>query len=250
VKTVKKVLDVLEAFEKPQVELGISELVRSSGLNTSTVYRICSELVQRGYLARLRNRGKYRLGQRFIKFYDSMNEITRLKDVAMVFMQELSKEINESVNLSVLVGSEITDIACIISSHKLQLLSREGENLPLHCTSAGKIFLAQMGPDTLGRILSTKGLPARTTNTITDSNLLNKEIAVIRRDGVAFDDEEYELGIRSVAVQVNGKDGTVIAALAVVGPSVRISIQKMRELIPSIKGCTLKISKALENMKE
>ena len=249
-KTVKKVLDVLEAFEKPQVELGISELVKSSGLNTSTVYRICSELVQRGYLARLRNRGKYRLGQRFIKFYDSTNEITRLKDVAMVFMQKLSREINESVTLSILVGSEITDIACVISPHKLQLLSREGETLPLHCTSAGKIFLAQMGPDILGKILSTKDLPARTPNTIADLNQLNKEIAVIRRQGVALDDEEYELGIRSVAVPVRGKDGTVIAALAVLGPSVRISIQKMRELIPSIKGSSLKISRALENMKE
>ena len=244
-KTVKKVLDVLEAFEKPQVELSISELVASSRLNTSTVYRICSELVQRGYLARVGNRGKYRLGQRFIKFYDSLSEVTKLKDIALAFMQKLSKDINESVTLSVLVGSEITDIACVISSHKLQLHSNEGETLPLHCTSAGKIFLSQMDSDTLNRVLKIKGISPRTTNTITDLNLLNKEITIVRREDIAFDDEEYELGIRSVATQVKGQDGNVIAVLAVIGPSIRISVQRMKELTPAIKGCSAEISRAL-----
>jgi DNA-binding IclR family transcriptional regulator len=243
-KTVKKVIDILEAFEKPQVELSISELVKISGQNASTVYRICSELVQRGYLAR-KNRGKYNLGQRFVKYYDSMNEVTRLKEVALVFMQKLSRDINESVTLSVPAGSEITDIACVVSSHKLQLLSREGESLPLHCTSAGKIFLSQMDPDGLERIIRTKGLPGRTSNTITDINLLNKEIAVIRKEGVSFDDEEFETGIRSLAAQVRGKDGTTIAAVAVIGPSVRISLQKMRDMIPVIKECAMEISRVL-----
>jgi DNA-binding IclR family transcriptional regulator len=246
-KTVKKVLDILEVFEKPQVELAISELVELSGMNTSTVYRICSELTQRGYLERVRSRGKFRLGQRFIKFYDSMSELAKLKDTALVFMQKLSKDINESIALSILVGSEITDIACVVSSHKLQLLSREGETLPLHCTSAGKIFLSQMDADNLARILNLKGLPARTTNTITDLNLLNKEMAIIRREGFAFDDEEYELGIRSVAVQVKGREGSVVAALAAIGPSVRISVQKMRDLVPPIRACTLEISRVLGN---
>jgi DNA-binding IclR family transcriptional regulator len=244
-KTVKKVLDVLEAFEKPRVEVGISELVKLTGMNTSTVYRICTELVQRGYLSRLGNRGKYRLGQRFIKYYDSMSELNHLRDISLVFMQKLSKEINESVTISVLVGSEITDIACVVSSHKLQLLSREGENLPLHCTSAGKIFLSQMDSDSLQRIVRIKGLPTRTANTITDINLLNREIAVIRREGISFDDEEFEVGIRSVAAQVKGKDGTTIAVLAVIGPSVRISLQKMKDLIPAIKNCSAEISRAL-----
>lgn len=244
-KTVKKVLDVLEAFEKPNVELGVPELVEVSGLNTSTVYRICSELVQRGYLAKVKNRGKYHLGQRFVKYYNSLNEINKVKDIALVFMQKLSQDINESVTLSILVGSEITDIACVVSSYKLQLLSREGENLPVHCTSAGKIFLAEMDSESLDRIIRLKGLPGRTTNTITDINLLNKELALIRRDDVAFDDEEFEVGIRSIAAQVKGNDGRVISALAVIGPSVRISIQKMRDLIPPVKSCAMKISRAL-----
>ena len=244
-KTVKKVLDILEAFERPQIELGISELVRLSGLNTSTVYRICSDLAQRGYLERVRDRGKYCLGQRFLRFYDPLNEIARLKDIALVFMQKLSRDIDESITLSVRAGSELADIACVVSSQKLQLISREGETLPLHCTSAGKIFLAQMDSDNLRIVLGNKGLPARTTNTITDLNLLNKELAIVRREGVAFDDEEYEIGIRSIAAQVKGKDGIVIAVLAVVGPSVRISVQKMRELIPVMKSCSMEISRGL-----
>lgn len=245
-KTVKKVLDVLEAFEL-KVELSIPEIVASSGLNISTVYRICSELVQRGYLAKVANRGKYRLGQRFTKFYHSLSEVIRLKDVALVFMQKLSKDINESVTLSLLVGSEITDIACVISSHKLELYSYEGETLPLHCTSSGKIFLSQMDSDTLYRVFKIKGMSPRTTKTITDINLLNKELAIIRREGVAFDDEEYELGIRSVATQITGPDGKAIAALAAIGPSVRMSIQTMKEFIPAIKECSTEIANAMKN---
>ncbi len=244
-KTVKKVIAILEEFEKPLVELSVSDLVKISGLNSSTVYRICSEFEQKGYLSKDGLRGKYRLGHRFIKYYNSMNELNNLKQVALVFMQKLSKEINESVTLSIQVGSEITDIACVVSSHKLQLLSREGENLPLYCTSAGKIFLSQMDSESLNRVLRIKGVSVLTTNTITDSNLLNKELAVIRREGISFDDEEFELGIRSVAAQIKGANGSVIAALAVIGPSIRISVQKMRALIPAIKGCAQEISRAL-----
>jgi DNA-binding IclR family transcriptional regulator len=168
-----------------------------------------------------------------------------LKEIALVLMQKLSQDINESLALSILVGSEITDLAVVVSSHKLQLLTREGENLPLHCTSAGKIFLAQMDSENLERIVRIKGLTARTNNTITDLNLLNKEIASIRKQGVSFDNEEFELGIRSVAAEVKGREGDVIAALAVIGPSVRISLQKMKDLIPAIQTCSREISAVL-----
>jgi IclR family transcriptional regulator, KDG regulon repressor len=244
-KTVKKVIDILELFEKPNIELNIAELVELSGSNASTVYRICTELTQRGYLARSENRGKYRLGQRFLKYYHSLGVLNRLKETALVFMQELRNDINESVALSVLAGSEITDIACVTSPHKLQLLSREGEVLPLHCTSAGKMFLAQMDSDSLARIIKIKDLPRRTPNTITNINLLNKELAIIRREGISFDNEEFEVGIRSVAAQILGEEGTVVAALAVIGPSVRISIQKMQDMLPSIKQYAHEISKSI-----
>lgn len=244
-KTVKKVLDVLEAFEKPRAELSISELVSLSQLNASTVYRICSDFAQRGYLERAENRGKYRLGLRFIKFYDSLSEISHLKEIALVFMQRLSQAINESVTISVCVGSEITDIACVISSHKLQLHSKEGETLPLYCTSSGKIFLSQMDPATLNRVLKIKGMLPRTRNTITDLNLMKKEMAIIKRDCIAFDDEEYELGIRSIATEIKGREGNVIAAFAVVGPSIRISLQRMKELTPILKTYSAEISRVL-----
>ena len=244
-KTVKKVLDVLEAFEKPRAELSISELVSLSQLNASTVYRICSEFAQRGYVERAENRGKYRLGQRFIKFYDSLSETSHLKEIALVFMQRLSQAINESVTLSVCVGSEITDVACVISSHKLQLHSKEGETLPLYCTSSGKIFLSQMDPATLNRVLKIKGMSPRTRNTITDLNLMKKEIAVIKRDGIAFDDEEYELGIRSIAAEIKGRGGNTIAALAVIGPTIRISMQRIKELTPILKTYSAEISRVL-----
>jgi DNA-binding IclR family transcriptional regulator len=244
-KTVAKVIDILELFEKQHVELNIAELVEMSGLNTSTVYRICNELTQRGYLARSENRGKYCLGKRFLKYYNSLGEINQLKEAALVFMQELRKEINESIALSILAGSEITDIACVTSNHKLQLISREGEVLPLHCTSAGKIFLAQMDSENLTRIIKLKGLPRRTLNTITNLNMLNKELAVIRKEGISFDNEELETGIRSVAGEINGEDGTVIAALAVIGPSIRLSNQKMQDMIPPIKKYAHEISKCM-----
>ena len=101
-----------------------------------------------------------------------------------------------------------------------------------------------MDSDSLKRVLHIKGVPVRTMNTITDTNLLNKELAVIRREGVSFDDEEFELGIRSVAAEVKGSDGSVIAALAVIGPGIRISVQKMRSLIPAIKTYADEISRA------
>ena len=115
----------------------------------------------------------------------------------------------------------------------------------MHCTSLGKIFIAYMPDKVVENIFNILELNACRDNTIKDKTKLKSEIETVKRDGVAFDDEEYIKGIRSVAVPVRGENGNVLATVCLVSPTVRISRLKMRQLVPTVKNCALLISRSL-----
>jgi len=78
-----------------------------------------------------------------------------------------------------------------------------------------------------------------------DLSQLEKELVTVKDDGIAFDDEEWELGLGNVAAPVRDKPGNVIAAVGVVGPTVRLTKTRMREVVPMVKNCAFEISREL-----
>jgi DNA-binding IclR family transcriptional regulator len=105
----------------------------------------------------------------------------------------------------------------------LQMVSRVGSRMPVHSSSVGKVFLAQLSDQELDRLIKKKGLKKRTKNTITDTEKLKHHLKVIRQKGFAVDDEENEKGIRCVGAPIFNRQGQVIAAISISGPTVRIT---------------------------
>ena len=136
-------------------------------------------------------------------------------------------------------------VASIVPSHTLQAVPSDITRYALHCTSIGKLFLAYMPDERREHLISSVGLKLYTDNTITDMARLRKELEIIVRDGVAFDDEEYTVGVRSAAAPIKGDTGIVLAALCYIGPSVRISSVRMKQLAPMVKSYALEISRSL-----
>jgi IclR family acetate operon transcriptional repressor len=85
----------------------------------------------------------------------------------------------------------------------------------------------------------------RTHHTITDKDVLIKQMHEVRRTGVAFDDEENEIGLRSVAAPIRDWEGRVVAAISIIGPTARITKQRLSELAPIIKDYAFRISQAM-----
>lgn len=109
-KTAHRVLDVLEAFLSKKGEFSISELSKITGFNVTTVHRICTVLMQRGYLHQYMNRGKYSLGLKLVEYNFLDNVILKIKETAKPFLKELSRVASETVNMAFIDGNSHIDV--------------------------------------------------------------------------------------------------------------------------------------------
>jgi DNA-binding IclR family transcriptional regulator len=117
--------------------------------------------------------------------------------------------------------------------------------LPLHQTACGKVLLAHMDPAEWQDVRDRLDLWPGSPKTIGDLAELERHLELVREQGLAVDDEEAELGIRSIAAPVRDGGGKVIAAIDIVGPKLRLTDEAMAEFKPLVRHCALSISRAL-----
>ena len=167
----------------------------------STVSRILNALDDEGLVASRGTRGPYRLGPEIARMADTV----RLGVVIDVhpFMEELSREVGETVDLSILDGDRATFVDQVVSPHRLRAISVVGESFPLHCCANGKALLASIPPARQAQALPSR-LVRLTANTITTPAALRKELERIRAEGVAYDREEQTEGICAVGAVLKG----------------------------------------------
>jgi IclR family transcriptional regulator, KDG regulon repressor len=245
-RTVERTLDILEAVLKQEGEIGLTELAQKTKLNVCTARRFCSTLVKRGYLYQKKRRGDYSLGLKLLQYGNYASSEVTIRNLAYPFLLKLRDQISETVTLSILVGIHTRGIVIIPPKQMLKAIPEVESTSPLYCTASGKLYLANMKKEVLENTLSNTEFHKYTENTITDKTKLKKELNEIRRSGVAFDNEEFVDGIRSAAAPITGKNGEIIAAIAFISPSVRVSKEKMIELAPVVKNCAIKISQSLK----
>ncbi len=245
-RTLNRVLDILEVFLKIEEDnIRLSELARLSGLNKATVNRIVSDLVTRGYLNQPKSRGKYYLGTKFIRFNQLIMQKSKLEQVAPPHLAKLAEAVKDCVFLTILDGKEALITEVIDSQHLLRIALEVGTRIPLYCTGQGKAILAGMTEEELDQYLGKVNLRQYTENTITGHNELKTHLMMVAKEGVAYDNDEEFIGIRNVAAGIRDANGKVIASVGVIGPSVRMTRARMREITPQVKLCAVEISIAL-----
>ncbi|RYE73955.1 MAG: IclR family transcriptional regulator, partial [Oxalobacteraceae bacterium] len=89
------------------------------------------------------------------------------------------------------------------------------------------VMLAHLTPDQLDAYLARVPLKPMTKHTVTTQKKLRAMLAAARADGYAVNDEELELGLRSIAVPVRGVSGKVLAALNCGAQSSRVSVAQL-----------------------
>ena len=167
-----------------------------------------------------------------------------LRRAALPHMQALRDLSQETVSLTVLDGRSVLYIEALESPQPVKIVARPGRRLPVHCTATGKVFLAHLPPTASDAIIA-EGLPARTQATITDPQALRHELTLTRERGFGLAEQECEVGISAVAAPVWGREGEVVAALAVSAPSYRLSRQQALALAPAVCRAAEAISRQL-----
>jgi IclR family KDG regulon transcriptional repressor len=247
-KALTKTFDILDVFLHGQEELSVTEMAKLLALNKTTVSRIMLRLEKRGYLKQIEKRGKYSLGTIFLEFSGIIKSRLKIRDIAIPHLYELSRLVQESTILAVWDGrgTAITEsFHDTIVSSPLKVVPDEGISMPLYCTCLGKIFLASMSDDELQEYLKNTRLEQRTTNTIIDARKLSQQIARIRKEGVALDDEEYAVGVRGIAAGLYNVDSKVVGSIGILAPSARMSVGGMQQIGPPVKNSAIMISKQL-----
>ena len=240
-KVIKRALNILDLFLGHTESLSLDDMVTLSGMNKPTVRRMVSTLVECGYLKQTDR--KYTLGIKFLDFTGlaKMNNI--IMPLANPHLLKLRERTNESVQMAVWDGMKVFLCQAFLAEHPLRVVPIEGTRLAMHATSLGKALIAEWPEEDLPKYFSNK-LDRYTPNTITDFNDLKKHLAIIKREGVAFDDEECYAGVRVASVLRNSQ-GDVVGAVSIFGPSTRLSREKMMEAVAPVKECALDISREL-----
>jgi IclR family transcriptional regulator, KDG regulon repressor len=235
-KTIENTLDILEVLLHHGGEVSMLELSNQSGLNNNSVYRIISTLRKRGYLKQKKKGSKCGLGPKFLEYCQLVKNQVKIEDVAYLYQKELCEVTGESINFSVLDEKRISAIDNQIfhTPHALKVAMEEGAELPLYCTATGKILLANMDSKEQDKYLKKMQLTSYTDNTTTSVQKLKKQLEEIRENNIAFDYEEFLLGVRAVASKVFDEKGNTIAAFGIFGPSARISLEKLKEFVPLV----------------
>ena len=198
--------------------LTFSELVARAELPRTTVHRIRYALEHEGFVCTDEATGRLHLGPGLLQL--AVASRRDLPTVVRPYLERLSTEINETVDLVVLDGMHVLFIAQIPAPHRsLMVVSRVGARFPAFCTANGKALLAQLPPDELKRRLPRRlETPSRHTPVSRDDLL--RELAEVRRTGVGYDREEHHAGICSVGVAITDIDGSM-ASIAVPMPAAR-----------------------------
>jgi len=240
--TVDRVADILITLLTTE-RVSIAELSNLTGYPSSSLYRIISRLVLRGLVIR-RPGGVYSLGTIFLR-YNEPEDINKFRELAKPFVDELSKETGESVNVVIYQGTKAINIILIHVIHKTRMITYNLTELPLHCTANGKILLANLDPGQLNSVMEATKLYNFTKNTITKRDKLMEDLSKIKNTGIAIDHEEYELGIISIGSPIRSFQGNVIASSAILCPPQRLTDARKKKLVTMVKKCTADISRAL-----
>lgn len=234
VKSIQRAGLLLGALADEEPELGIAELSRKTGLNQSTVHRLLRTLFNLNFIDQNSNNHKYRLGLKLFELGSSVVNKIDIVQLAIPYMEELSKKYNEAVNLAKLDKDEIVYIHKIESSTTLKLDLKLGSRHPAYCTGLGKVLLAYLKEDELSLYFKRVKLKKFTSNTITHQEKLKEELILIRQQGYAFDNEEYIWGVCCLAAPVRDYTNKVCAALSIAIPSVRLNNSDISFMVKNV----------------
>jgi IclR family acetate operon transcriptional repressor len=145
-------------------------------------------------------------------------------------MRRLRDLTGETVNLGVPDGGDIVFVAQVESREMVRAMARPGFRASLHCTAMGQAILARGDDAEVAQFLRTYGLPRATHNTIARASRLNDTLAEVRRVGYAIDDEHNMVGLRCIAAAVGDEYQQPVAAISLVGPTLRIKTSDFERL--------------------
>ena len=220
-------LVVIQAFTQQSPQMTISQLSIKTGLSRAAVRRCLYTLTKLGF-AGAEDGSRYSLRPRMLTLSHTYTTSNTLSSAAQPILERMSAALRESFSVATLDGEDIVYIARTQVNRVMAVDLHIGSRLPAYCTSMGRVLLAYLPTEQLEQYLAKVSLIPHTTRTITSVEKLRLTLRNIRRNGYAICDQEFEVGLRSLAVPVYSNSGRVVATVNLSGNAPRLSVLEMQ----------------------
>ena len=246
IQSVSRAAAILRCFYDRK-ELGLQEISTMVGLHKSTTATLVATLKNEQLLEQNPATSRYRLG--IGAFLLGANSKIDLRTLTQPYLLALNQRFLETVNLAVPTGNEIVYINKIESEYSMRTCTKIGQHLPFYCTANGKAIFAHYSKETLERILEHLEFQQVSPRTVSSLERLRDDLAQVRREGYAQDNEELEQGLCCYAAPVFDQEGVPVAAVSISGPSVRMTGEGARaDMLLELKACAAALSRMLKKV--
>ncbi|MCG6976732.1 MAG: IclR family transcriptional regulator [Acidiferrobacterales bacterium] len=231
---------LMEAIAAANGPASLKILSAESGLHPSTAFRILGSLIKVGFVER-DSAGHYFIGRKISRLANSVRRGVDVREEARDIMEQLRDEIGETINLTVREGDEVIYVERATPNRMMRVEQVIGSRAPLHVTAVGKLMLGELGNSFVRGYSERTGLKAYTPHTRSSLNDLIEDVHEATAKGVAYDNEEAEIGVGCIGVLIRDSAGEVVAGLSVSAPIER----RKDEWVKLLKQAARKISERL-----
>ena len=230
IQVIDRMAHLLEALAGRDESVSLKTIAAETGLHSSTACRILNALAGHGFVER-GEMGHYQLGVKLLELGSRVQGRLDIRREAKPVLEWLRNQLDETVNLVLREGDSVVYVSRATANRMMRVEQVIGGHAPLHCTAAGKLFLADNGAEACLEYAVRTRLRAYTPQTITEPMELWRTIKNALQQGYALDNEEAELGVGCIGVPVRDNRGRVIAGISVSAPIERRRIPDWLPLI-------------------
>lgn len=244
VRVVDRVFDILEVLATANPSMGLSEIAKATGMSKSTVHRLLSTMCARQYVEK-NSDNTYSIGYKMMETVSQHINSLELLTEAKPFLSDMMRDLDLTAHLGVLDGCDVVYLEKMDIYPNTRLYTQVGYRSPAYCSSIGKCLLACLSGDELENALYLCDFKKYTKNTITDVKEFKRYLKVVRRQGWAMDNEEYELGHRCVGAPIFDYRGSPVAAISASGSTTHLSDERLEMVIQEVKQAAASLSRRL-----
>ncbi len=225
--------------------VGLSDIARATSLNKTTAFNLIATLVTLRFIEQDDQSRRYRLGLRNLELGRIVQDRLHISPLARPILANLCRKTNETVNLGLPDLLDLLVIDSFQGSRQLHATAYAGWRSLYHCTALGKAIISQWDEPMRSTVYRLSGLPRQTPHTITDIDALEAQLSKDREQGYAIDVEQNEIGVSGIATTIVNGMGEVAAAISVSGPSNRLTVDVMEQIVPDLMAAANSIAVAI-----
>lgn len=230
-----RAISLIEALVAAERPASLAELTEAARLPKPTLYRMLGMLESAGLVSREPGSRRYAPGPRLASLGRNVMLNGSLRAERHAILARLVEEIGETCNFTMLDGPEVVYLDRVEAAWPLRMILSSGSHVPLHCTASGKLLLALLPKASRERLLDHLALARYTDTTMTERKRLAGELARIRRERYATDNEEFHAGLVCVAVPVTDRRKRTCAAIAVQAPVSRMPLTRALDHLQELR---------------